>query len=258
MNESLMHLLRPQVIIMENDERIAKIIARAGICSRREAERLIEEGRVTYKGKVITTPAVKFSGTKDIAVDGYFLEKAPSKLWVYHKPIGLVVSHNDEQGRETIFDYLPIRERVISVGRLDKNTSGLLLLTNDGSVARQLELPKNNFKRIYMVRVYGQLNFPLLQKSLSQSLTIDGITYRPIKIDLEQSGSYNHWLRLTINEGKNREIRRVLEYFDLQISKLIRIQYGPFELANLELGAIYELPNWQKMLKTSLSRTDFR
>ena len=109
-----------------------------------------------------------------------------------------------------------------------------------------------------MVRVYGQLNFPLLQKSLSQSLTIDGITYRPIKIDLEQSGSYNHWLRLTINEGKNREIRRVLEYFDLQISKLIRIQYGPFELANLELGAIYELPNWQKMLKTSLSRTDFR
>jgi 23S rRNA pseudouridine2605 synthase len=243
--------------IVENEERIAKIIARAGVCSRRDAEKLIAEGRVTYQGKIIETPALKFTGVQDIEVDGYPLEKPVSKLWVYHKPIGLVVSHQDEQGRETIFDYLPIRERVISVGRLDKNTSGLLLLTNDGAIARELELPKNNFERIYMVRVYGHLDFPKIQKTLAQTLTIDGITYRPIKIELEQSGANNHWLRLTISEGKNREIRKILEHFDLQISKLIRIQYGPFELANLELGAVYELPNWQRNLKSKLSRTNF-
>lgn len=239
------------------EERIAKIIARSGVCSRRDAERLIYEGRVTYKNEVIDTPALKFTGTEGIEVDGYPLEKRKSKLWVYHKPIGLVVSHYDEQGRETIFDYIDIDERVISVGRLDKNTSGLLLLTNDGELARQLELPKNNFKRTYMVRVYGKLDFPKMKKELSEEITIDGVVYRPVEIELEQSGAYNHWLCLTISEGKNREIRKILEYFDLGISKLIRIQYGPFELSNLELGQVYELPNWQKMLKNKLSRTDF-
>ena len=241
----------------ENEERIAKLIARAGICSRRDAERLIADGRVTYKGKLVETPATKFVGMKDIAVDGQLLEKKQSKLWVYHKPVGLVVSHQDEQGRETIFDYLPINERVISVGRLDKNTSGLLLLTNDGGVARQLELPQNNFLRVYMVRVYGHLDFPQLKKILSNPITIDGITYRPVKMELEHSGANNHWLRLTISEGKNREIRRIFEYFDLQINRLVRIQYGPFELANLEVGAAFELQNWQRMLKSSLSTTHF-
>ena len=239
------------------EERIAKIIARAGICSRREAERLIEEGRVTYKGQVIDTPAVKFSSMKGIAVDGYPLEKSPTKLWLYHKPVGLIVSNQDEQGRETIFDYLPINERVISVGRLDKNTSGLLLLTNDGALARELELPKNNFQRVYMVRVFGNLNFSQLQKTLAKPITIEGVTYRPVKIELEHSGPNNHWLRLTINEGKNREIRNILNHFDLRINKLIRIQYGPFELADLDIEQVYEVPNWQKILKNSLTRTDF-
>ncbi len=235
--------------MIEPEERIAKLIARAGICSRRDAERLISEGRVTYKGKVIDTPAVKFTSVQGIAVDGRALETKHSKLWLYHKPVGLVVSHQDEQGRETIFDHLPIRERVISVGRLDKNTSGLLLLTNDGGLARELELPQNNFQRVYMVRVYGHLDFLQLKQLLTKPITIDGITYRPIKMELEHSGANNHWLRLTISEGKNREIRRIFEHFDLQINKLIRIQYGPFELGNLELGAAFELKNWQNFFE---------
>lgn len=239
------------------EERIAKIIARAGICSRREAERLIFEGRVTYKGQIIDTPALKFTGMKGIEVNGYALEKPKSKLWLYHKPFGLIVTHQDEEGRETIFDNLPINERVISVGRLDKNTSGLLLLTNDGELARKLELPKNNFKRVYMVRVFGRLDFPLLKRELSKPITIDGITYRPIDIELEHNGPQNHWLRLTITEGKNREIRNILNHFDLRINKLIRIQYGPFELLDLELEYTYEVTDWKKVLKNSLSRTDF-
>ncbi|MCT4634773.1 MAG: rRNA pseudouridine synthase [Rickettsiales bacterium] len=239
------------------EERIAKIIARAGICSRREAERLITEGRVTYKGEVIETPALKFTSMKGIKVDGYSLEKPQSKLWLYHKPFGLIVSHQDDQGRETIFDNLPINERVISVGRLDKNTSGLLLLTNDGELARKLELPENNFKRVYMVRVFGQLNFPLIKKELSKPITIDGVTYRPVKIELEHKGPQNHWLRLTITEGKNREIRNILNHFDLRINKLIRIQYGPFELLDLKLEHVYEVTDWKKVLKNRLSRTDF-
>ena len=229
----------------EQEERIAKLISRAGVCSRRDAEKLILAGRVTYKGKVIETPVIKFPNMDYIAVDGVLLEKKQSKLWLYHKPVGLVVSHNDEQGRETIFDYLPIAERVISVGRLDKNTSGLLLLTNDGKLSRQLELPQNNFQRTYMVRVYGYLDFPLIKKSLSKPITIDGITYRPVKVTLEQAGAKNHWLSVTISEGKNREIRKIFEYFDLQINKLIRVKYGPFELSNLPLGDIFEIRNHQ-------------
>ena len=172
---------------------------------------------------------------QNIAVDGRLLEKKQSKLWLYHKPVGLIVSHQDEQGRDTIFDHLPLRERVISVGRLDKNTSGLLLLTNDGSLARQLELPENNFQRIYMVRVYGYLDFPQLQKILSSPITIDDITYRPIKISLEHS-------------GKNREIRNILNYFDLRINRLIRIQYGPFALEDLAIGDVFELKDWQEYI----------
>ena len=231
-----------------SEERIAKLIARAGICSRREAERLIAEGRVTYKGQIIDSPATKFTSMQNIAVDGRALEKKQSKLWLYHKPVGLIVSHQDEQGRDTIFDHLPLRERVISVGRLDKNTSGLLLLTNDGSLARQLELPENNFQRIYMVRVYGYLDFPQLQKILSSPITIDGVTYRPIKISLEHSGANNHWLKLTITEGKNREIRNILNYFDLRINRLIRTQYGPFALEDLAIGDVFELKDWQEYL----------
>lgn len=231
------------------EERIAKLIAGAGICSRRDAEKLIAEGRVTYKGKVIDTPAIKFSSVEGIKVDGQSLKaRSDSKIWLYHKPVGLVVSHNDEQGRETVFDYIPIKERVISIGRLDKNTSGLLLLTNDGGLARELELPKNNFARTYRVRVYGNLNFVQLEKALSKGLTINGVNYRSIKAELESSSANNHWLYLTITEGKNREIRKILEYFNLQISKLIRVKYGPFILGNLPQRKVVEIPNWQNFL----------
>ena len=226
---------------MAEEERIAKIIARSGVCSRRDAERLIEQGRVTYQGKIIDNPATKFTSQKGIAVDGEYLKAVPSKLWLYHKPVGLVVSHHDEQGRPTVFDYLPISERVISIGRLDMNTSGLLLLTNDGAIAREFELPANNWERVYMVRVYGNIDFPQMQKALAKPITIDGMTYKPIKISLEQTNANNHWLRLVIKEGKNREIRNILAAFDLRISKLIRIQYGNFELGNLPVGKVFQV-----------------
>jgi len=223
------------------EERIAKLIARSGACSRRDAEKIIAEGRVTYKNQVIENPAMKFTCLDGIKIDGYTLTIKESRLWLYHKPVGLVVSHQDEHGRQTVFDDLPIKERVISVGRLDRNTSGLLLLTNDGAIARQLELPSNNFKRVYMVRVYGHLDFAQMQKQLAKSIIINGMTYRPVELALEYSGPNNHWLRLTISEGKNREIRKIMEYFNLQVNKLTRIQYGPFELADLKIGAVCEV-----------------
>ena len=181
------------------EERIAKIIARAGICSRRDAERLIAQGRVTYKGEIIDSPAMKFESEKDILIDGKKIEIKKSKLWLYHKPVGLVVSHYDENERNIVFDHLPIKERVISVGRLDKNTSGLLLLTNDGELARELELPKNNYQRVYLVRVYGMIDFARMRNRLKNSIEIDGIVYKPIDVELQKSLGLNHWLRINFN-----------------------------------------------------------
>lgn len=229
-------------------ERIAKIIARSGICSRRDAEKLIAEQRVTFQGKVIDSPALKFPDETDICVDNIPILKKNTKLWLYHKPVGLIVSHKDEQDRETIFDNLPIRERVISVGRLDKNTSGLLLLTNDGELARKLELPSNNFARIYLVRVFGNLDFAFIKKKLSKPITIEGVTYKPVELELEKSSANNHWLKLTISEGKNREIRKIIDYFGLKISKLTRVQYGPFLLGDIDLEQVQEVANWKKIL----------
>ena len=222
-------------------ERIAKLIARSGACSRRDAEKIISEGRVSHNGETVNTPASKFENLDGIKIDNVALKKASSRLWLYHKPFGLIVSHQDDLGRPTIFDNIPLSERVISVGRLDKNTSGLLLLTNDGEIARQLELPSNNFKRIYMVRVYGHLHFDEMKEILAKGITLDGTIYRPVIIELEDSRATNHWLRITISEGKNREIRKILDYFDLRISKLIRIQYGPFTLDDLKLNSVCEV-----------------
>lgn len=222
-------------------ERIAKLIARSGACSRRDAEKIIKEGRVTFNKEIIDNPALKFENLDGIKIDNIFLNKPSQKLWLYHKPFGLIVSHHDDQGRPTIFDHIPLTERVISVGRLDKNTSGLLLLTNDGEIARKLELPSNNFKRIYMVRVYGTIYFNEMEEILAKGITIDAINYRPVKIELKESRATNHWLRITISEGKNREIRNILDYFSLRISKLIRIQYGPFMLGDLELNAVAQV-----------------
>lgn len=230
-------------------ERIAKIIARSGICSRRDAEKLIAEHRVTFQGKIIDSPALKFADETGICVDKIPISKKKSKLWLYHKPVGLIVSHKDEQDRETIFDHLPIRERVISVGRLDKNTSGLLLLTNDGELARKLELPSNNFARVYLVRVFGNLDFALMKKKLSKPITIEGMTYNSVELELEKSSANNHWLKLTISEGKNREIRKIIDYFGLKISKLTRVQYGPFLLGDIDLEQVQEVSNWKKILQ---------
>lgn len=231
------------------EERIAKLIAAAGICSRRDAEKLIAQGKVTYNNKIIDSPACKFAKVDGICVNGKPLKsKSTSKLWIYHKPVGLVVSHKDEQGRTTVFDQIPLKERVISVGRLDKNTSGLLLLTNDGSIARELELPKNKFERTYRVRVFGKMNFLSMQKKLANGITIDNINYGPVKLELEKSSSLNHYLYITICEGKNREVRKILSHFDLKISKLERIQYGPFFLGNLQPGRVIAIDDWQIML----------
>lgn len=242
-----MHLLS-QKMQDKKEERIAKLIARAGVCSRRQAEELIAQGRVSVKGIKVKTPAEKFTSIEEIEVDGKKLKKPKSKLWLYHKPVGLVVSHKDEKDRLTVFDQLPLKERVISVGRLDKNTSGLLLLTNDGEFSRELELPENKFKRTYMAKVFGQINFPLLKETLSKPLTIDNIQYRPLVIKLIKSSKNNHWLELTIKEGKNREIRNILQYFDLKVSKLIRISYGPFELGDLRPGEVIEIKDYNNLL----------
>lgn len=228
----------------DKKERIAKVIAAAGVCSRRDAERAIEEGRVTVNGKKLATPAFTVSDDDVITVNGYPLpQKKSTRLWLYHKPAGLVTTARDPQGRETVFDNLPRKlGRVISVGRLDLNSEGLLLLTNDGALSRQLELPSTGLSREYRVRVYGELNYDDFA-ALEKGVTIDGVKYRSIHVDVEKEDrrSGNSWLRVTLHEGKNREIRRVMNAMGLQVNRLIRLSYGPFELGRLEPGKVSEV-----------------
>jgi 23S rRNA pseudouridine2605 synthase len=227
----------------ERRERIAKVLARAGVCSRRDAERWIAEGRVSVDGHVLTSPAVAVTTTNDIRVDGKPLP-APERprLWRYHKPAGLVTSHRDEKGRPTVFDALPQGlPRLISVGRLDLNSEGLLLLTNDGGLARRLELPATGWLRRYKVRVHGEVESERLA-ALEKGITIDGVSYGPIRASLERRQGSNAWIALALREGKNREVRRVLEHLGLQVTRLIRLSYGPFQLGNLARGAVAEVP----------------
>src|SRR6266481_4595536 len=224
-------------------ERIAKVLARAGLCSRRDAERWIAEGRVSVDGKVLASPAVNVEDNADIRVDGIPLpEPQRARLWRYHKPAGLVTTHRDEKGRATVFGALPSElPRLISIGRLDLNSEGLLLLTNDGALARRLELPATGWVRRYRVRVHGMVE-PARLTALARGITIDGIAYGPIRAQLDRQQGSNAWITLSLQEGKNREVRRVLEHLGYPVTRLIRLAYGPFQLGHLARGMIEEVP----------------
>ena len=220
-------------------ERIAKHIARAGICSRREAERRIEDGRVTVNGQMVTSPALNVTSADSITIDGKPLPaRQPARLWRYHKPRGLIVSARDERGRQTIFDTLPESlPRVLSVGRLDLDSEGLLLLTNDGGLARHLELPSTGWSRKYRVRVQGQVDPEALPR-LADGITIDGVRYGRVAAQLDRQMASNAWLTIAIREGRNREVRRIMEHLGHQVSRLIRVSYGPFQLGDLPSGDV--------------------
>lgn len=222
-------------------ERIAKHLARAGLCSRREAERMIAEGRVAVDGNTLETPAFLVTAKSQVTVDGKTVASAkPAEIWRYHKPPGLITSHNDPQGRPTVFENLPRGlGRMLSVGRLDLTSEGLLLLTNDGGLARRLE--RSDWLRRYRVRVYGRPDAVRL-KSLDQGITVEGVDYSPIAAAIDSQSASNAWLTLGLNEGKNREIRRVLEHLGLQVNRLIRIAYGPFQLGSLKRGQLVRVP----------------
>ena len=223
-------------------DRIAKVLARAGVASRREAERMIEAGRIAVNGKTIDSPALNVTGRDRILVDGKPLaEPEPARLWLYHKPTGLVTTHKDEQGRETIFDHLPEDlPRVMSVGRLDLNSEGLLLLTNDGGVKRQLELPATGWLRKYRVRVNGRPTEDTF-RPLRKGITIDGENFQPMQVSLDRQQGANAWLTVGIREGRNREIRRAMEAVGLSVNRLMRVSYGPFQLGNLKSGEVEEV-----------------
>lgn len=231
---------------------MAKFLARAGVCSRRDAERLIAEGRVKLNGKVLDTPAVKVSTHDKVSVDGRIVGAAePTRVWRYHKPSGLVTTHRDPAGRPTVFERLPKQmPRVISVGRLDLTSEGLLLLTNDGELARRLELPANGWLRRYRARAFGRIEQAELDQ-LQGGIVVDGVRYGPIDAKLERAGA-NSWITLALTEGKNREVRRVLEALGLKVNRLIRTSYGPFQLGALEPGAVEEIP--RKALKEQLGK----
>jgi 23S rRNA pseudouridine2605 synthase len=234
-------------------ERIAKFLARAGVCSRRDAERLIAEGRVKLNGKVLDTPAVKITAADKVQVDGRPIgAAAPTRLWRYHKPSGLVTTHRDPAGRNTVFQHLPPdMPRVISVGRLDLTSEGLLLLTNDGELARRLELPANGWLRRYRARAFGRVTQEELD-TLKDGVTVEGVRYGSIEAKLERGGGANAWITLSLTEGKNREVRRVLDAFGLKVNRLIRTSYGPFQLGTLEPGAVEEVP--RRVLKEQLGK----
>ena len=234
-------------------ERIAKYLARAGVASRRDLERMLTEGRVKVNNAVVTHPATFVTEADLIQVNGTLIDPPErTRLWRYHKPDGVVTTHKDPQGRPTVFEKMPPgMKRVISVGRLDLNSEGLLLLTNDGGLARRLELPSTGWLRRYRVRVHGEVE-PAALQALSHGVTIEGVKYGPIEAGLDSRKGSNAWLTVSIHEGKNREIRRVMAHLNLGTTRLIRIAYGPFQLGNLERGAVAEIP--PKILREQLPR----
>jgi 23S rRNA pseudouridine2605 synthase len=237
----------------KSGERIAKVIARAGICSRRDAEKMIAAGRVKVDGVVIKSPALDVTPDQAILVDGTRLPVAEhTRLFRFHKKRGLVTTARDPQGRPTVFDALPPGlPRLISIGRLDINSEGLLLLTNDGGLARQLELPATGWVRRYRVRVNGDVE-PDSLKKLAGGLTIDGVRYGPVRAALDRQQGDNAWLSMSLTEGKNREVRKLCEHLGWKVNRLIRIAYGPFQLGDLEPGVVEEVTG--KVLREQLGK----
>jgi len=223
-------------------DRIAKVIARAGLASRREAERMIEAGRVTVNGKIIDRAALNVTAADRITVDGRDLAAPePARLWLYHKPTGLVTTTKDEQGRATIYDDLPEElPRVMSIGRLDLNSEGLLLLTNDGGLKRRLELPSTGWVRKYRVRVNGRPTDATFEP-LRQGITVDREMFQPMVVTLDRQQGANAWITIALREGKNREIRRAMEAVGMTVNRLIRVSYGPFQLAQLKANEVQEI-----------------
>jgi 23S rRNA pseudouridine2605 synthase len=234
-------------------ERIARRIARAGLCSRRDAERWIALGRVAVNGARLTGPALNVSPADIVTVDGVILpDAAPARLWRYHKPRGLITSHRDPEGRKTVFAALPAAlGHVMSIGRLDYNSEGLLLLTNDGALARHLELPSTGWQRRYRIRVFGRVDADRL-KSLAEGITVEGQRYGPIRAELERQQGDNAWIAVSLAEGRNREVRRVMEHLGYPVSRLIRIAYGPFQLGRLGPGDVEEVP--RRVLRDQLGQ----
>lgn len=228
-------------------DRIAKLLARAGIASRREVERMIEDGRVKIGDEVVTTPATLLTSLRGVSVDGKMVGPiAAPRLFRFHKPAGLITAERDPTGRPTIYTALrnampENAPRVMPVGRLDVNTEGLLLMTNDGELKRAMELPSTGIPRTYRARTFGDITQSKLE-DLIEGIEIEGVRYGPINANLERSAGRNKWIEMTLTEGKNREIRRVLEHLGLEVSRLLRTAYGPFELADLQRGSAVEVP----------------
>ncbi len=233
-------------------ERLAKRIARAGLCSRREAEQWIAAGRVAVNAKKITTPAFNVGEEDRVTVDGTPLQaKEEARLWLYHKPIGLVTTHKDPQGRPTVFEALPKElGRVISVGRLDLNSEGLLLLTNDGELARKLELPSTGWLRRYRVRAYGPITDSMIAE-MKKGATVQEVKYGSVEVKLDSQKGNNSWLTVALAEGKNREIRKLFEHYGCRVNRLLRLSYGPFQLGSLPKGEVKAVSG--KMLRSFIS-----
>lgn len=227
----------------KTEERIAKVLARAGVASRRAVETMIAEGRVRIAGKLVETPATLIASTEGVTVDGKPVAGIqPTQLWKFHKPPGLVTTSHDPAGRPTIFDALPARlPRVITVGRLDINTEGLLLLTNDGEFARWLEMPATGLVRRYRVRAYGEASETALG-ALKAGITVDGVAYGPIEARIERRQGDNVWLTVALKEGKHREVKKVLEHLGMKVNRLIRLSYGPVELGELNREGVEAVP----------------
>ncbi len=232
-------------------ERIAKWLARAGVASRRDSEKLLAEGRLRLNGAPVTHPATFVTPDDVVQVNGRVVDSPErARLWRYHKPEGLVTTHRDPEGRPTVFERLPEQlPRVVSVGRLDLNSEGLLLLTNDGGLARRLELPSNGWIRRYRVRVHGVVPERALAQ-LADGVVVEGVRYGPIEAAVDSRAISNTWLSVSLREGRNREVRRVMTHLALQVTRLIRVAYGPFQLGNLERGAVDEISG--KVLRDQL------